>query len=77
MSDSKFKFLETFNLIKLSEISGLTYHKLYYRKTGQVKESLTPEEATKIVNGLKKGLDPLFEKLGFSIKVSRVGSPRL
>jgi len=74
--ESKFKILETFNLMKLAEISNVPYHKLYYRKTGQTKENLTPEDATKIANGIKKGLDPLFEKLGFSIKVSRVSSPR-
>lgn len=76
MSESKFKFLETFNLIKLAEISNVPYHKLYYRKTGKTQENLTPEDSTKVANGLKKSLDPLFEKLGFAIKINRVSSPR-
>ena len=75
MNDSKFKSLEAFNLIKLSEISGVTYSKLYFRKIGQTQEEVSIKDATKIVNGIKKTLDPLFKKLGFSIQITRQEVP--
>lgn len=72
MSESKFKFLELLNLVKLSEISGVSYSKLYHRKTGETKEELATNDATKIANGIKTMLDPLFKTLGFRIKISRL-----
>jgi len=74
MSESKFKILEIFNLVKLAEISGINYGVLYYRKVGRTQEDLNPKDATKIANAIKKGLDPLFKKLGFTISISRVES---
>lgn len=71
MSESKFKILEIFNLMKLAEISDVSYRKLYNRKTGETTTDLSLKEATKIANGIKKGLDPLFKKLGFTIQVTR------
>lgn len=75
MSDSKFKSLEAFNLVKLAELSGVTYSKLYYRKIGQVQEEVSAKDATKIANGIKKTLEPLLKKLGFSIQVTRQEAP--
>jgi len=75
MSESKFKSLEAFNLVKLAELSGVTYPKLYYRKIGQTQEEMSAKDATKIANGIKKTLDPLFKKLGFSIQIVRQEAP--
>jgi len=77
MSESKFKFLEMFNLVKLSEVTGVTYSKLYFRKIGQTQEEVSLKDATKIANGIKKTLEPLFKKLGFTISIDRVENPPL
>ncbi len=75
MSDSKFKSLEMFNLVKLAQLSGVTYSKLYFRKIGQTQEEVSIKDATKIANGIKKTLDPLLKKLGFSIQIVRQEVP--
>jgi hypothetical protein len=75
MNNSQFKFLEVFNLKKLSEITDVSYAKLYFRKIGETKEAVSPKDATKIANGIKKGLDPLFKKLGFVMEINRSDSP--
>lgn len=59
--------LKILNLTKLAELSKVSYQKIYFRATGYVKEDMTHQDRTRIVNAIYKEIGPLFEELGFEL----------
>lgn len=68
---NKYENLEIFDLKKLSEISGVEYAKMYFRKTGRTRSPMDLKESTRIVNAIQKQLTPVLSIMGFRIVIER------
>lgn len=66
-----FEDLKLIRLSELSRLTGIPYTKIYFRSNGVVKSALPLKERTKIVNAIFKEIGPLFEDLGFDLKVTQ------
>lgn len=59
------------SLVKLAKSSNIDYMKLYYNISGRY-NSLDFNDKTAICNALQSEIKPLFEFLGFNIKLTRI-----
>lgn len=62
------------NLQHLGRIAGVGYWKIYNRQKigpGRTASPLSAADRTKLSNALQAELIPIFEELGFNIKVTR------